>query len=113
MAHQPQDALATLGPLLQGNGCADAETLELAATAYEDSKDTPQAVSTLRQAILLDPENVNLYLDFANLSYAHDSSQVGVNVVSDGIGLAAEGSAALFCERGSLHPIGGVRKRAG
>ena len=34
----------------------------------EAIKDTPQAVSLLRQAILLDPENVNLYLDFANLS---------------------------------------------
>src|ERR1700730_5332395 len=31
MAHQPQDALATLGPLLQGNN-PDAETLELSAT---------------------------------------------------------------------------------
>jgi tetratricopeptide (TPR) repeat protein len=89
MAHQPQDALATLGPLLQGNN-ADAETLELAATAYEDSKDTSQAVSMLRQAILLDPGNANLYLDFANLSYAHASFQVGINVVSDGIGLQPE-----------------------
>lgn len=101
MAHKPQDALATLGPLLQGND-ADAETLELAATAYEDSKDTPQAVSTLRQAILLDPGNVNLYLDFANLSYAHDSFQVGINVVSDGIGLQPN-AAPLYFARGVLY----------
>jgi tetratricopeptide (TPR) repeat protein len=98
MAHQPQDALATLEPLLHG---ADAETLELAATAYEAVKDTPQAVSTLRQAILLDPENVNLYLDFANLCYAHDSSQVGVNVVSDGIALQPK-AAPLYFARGVL-----------
>src|SRR5205807_3269708 len=32
MAHKPQDALVTLGPLLQGND-ADAETLELEAKA--------------------------------------------------------------------------------
>jgi tetratricopeptide (TPR) repeat protein len=101
MAHQPQDALATLGPLLQGND-ADPETLELAATAYEDSGNTPQAVSTLRQAILLDPGNVNLYLDFANLSYAHDSFQVGINVVSDGIGLQPK-AAPLYFARGVLH----------
>src|SRR6202451_3351695 len=47
LAHNPQDALATLGPLLQSNPQghdAEAETLELAATAYEENKDTPQAV---------------------------------------------------------------------
>ena len=65
-------------------------------------KDTPQAVSTLRQAILLDPENVNLYLDFANLSYAHDSFQVGINVVSDGIGLQPK-AAPLYFARGVLY----------
>ncbi len=103
MAHQPQDALATLQPLLHNNGAgADAETLELAAAAYEAVRDTPQAVSTLRQAILLDPENVNLYLDFANLCYAHDSSQVGVNVVSDGIALQPK-AAPLYFARGVLY----------
>lgn len=101
MAHRPQDALASLEPLLQG-GQADAETLELASKAYEDIKDTPQAVSTLRQAILLDPENVNLYLDFANLCYAHDSFQVGINVVSEGIGLQPK-AAPLYFARGVLH----------
>jgi tetratricopeptide (TPR) repeat protein len=101
MAHKPEDALATLGPLLQGNN-ADAETLELAATAYENSKDTSQAVSLLRQAILLDPGNANLYLDFANLSYAHASFQVGINVVSDGIGLQPR-AAPLYFARGVLY----------
>jgi hypothetical protein len=43
-----------LAPLLQADDeskDADAETLELGATAYEDSKDTPQAVAALRKAI--------------------------------------------------------------
>jgi len=105
MAHQPQEALATLEPLLKtGNESndAEAEALELAATAYEQNKDTPRAVSTLRQAILLDPENVNLYLDFANLSYAHDSFQVGIDVVSDGIGLDPK-AAPLYFARGVLY----------
>lgn len=84
MAHHPQDALATLEPLLQGSN-EEVETLELASTAYEDNKDTPQAVAALRKAILLDPKNVNLYVDFANLSAAHDSFQVGIDVVSDGV----------------------------
>ena len=101
MAHKPQDALASLGPLLQAEPPA-AETLELASSAYEDAKDTPKAVSTLRQAILLDPRNVNLYLDFANLSFAHQSFQVGIDVVSDGIGLQPQ-AAPLYLARGVLY----------
>jgi tetratricopeptide (TPR) repeat protein len=103
MAQQPQDALATLDPLLQNNGnSADTETLELAANAHEAIKDTPGAVSLLRQAILLDPGNVNLYLDFANLSFAHDSARVGVNVVSDGIAMQPK-AAPLYFARGVLY----------
>lgn len=101
MAHQPKDALATLQPMLAGSN-ADVETLELAATAYEDSKDTPQAVAALRQAILLDPKNVNLYVEFANLSAAHDSSQVGIDVVSDGISELPK-AAPLYLARGVLY----------
>jgi tetratricopeptide (TPR) repeat protein len=101
MAHHPQNALATLQPLLQGSN-PDVETLELAATAYEDSLDTPQAVAALRQALLLDPQNVNLYVDFANISSAHDSFQVGIDVVSDGIGQLPQ-SAPLYLARGVLY----------
>jgi tetratricopeptide (TPR) repeat protein len=101
MAQQPQSALATLEPLLAG-GHPDAGTLELASTAYEGIKDTPQAVSTLRQAILLDPRNVNLYLDFANLSYSHESFGVGINVINDGIELEPQ-AAPLYFARGVLY----------
>ncbi len=100
MAHQPQDALATLQRLEAGS--PDAQTLELAATAYEDSNDTPQAVAALRRAILLDPRNVNLYLDFANISSAHDSFQVGIDVVSDGIEQVPQ-AAPLYLARGVLY----------
>jgi tetratricopeptide (TPR) repeat protein len=100
MAHKPQDALATLQPIL-GATDPDAGTLELASTAYEDAGDTPNAVSTLRQAILLDPRNVNLYVDFASLSMAHQSFQVGINVISDGISL--QESARLYLARGVLY----------
>lgn len=99
MAHQPQEALATLQPLEDN---ADAETLELTATAYEDTRDTPQAVATLRRAILLDPHNLNLYLDFANISSAHDSFQVGIDVVSDGIAQLPH-AAPLYLARGVLY----------
>ena len=101
MAHQPKDALSTLQPMLQGSN-PDVESLELAATAYEDLNDTPPAVAALRQAILLDPQNVNLYVDFANLSSAHESFQVGINVVSDGIAQLPK-AAPLFLARGVLY----------
>jgi tetratricopeptide (TPR) repeat protein len=100
MAHQPSEALNTLAPLMQGT--PDVATLELASTAYEASKDTSRAVDTLRQAILLDPRNVNLYLDFANISYAHGSFQVGIDVIDDGIGLLP-GAAPLYFARGVLY----------
>ncbi len=101
MAHQPQDALSTLQPMLRQDN-PNVETLELASRAYEDSNDTPQAVSALRQAILLDPQSVNLYMDFANLSSAHDSFQVGIDVVSDGIAQLPK-AAPLFLARGVLY----------
>jgi len=101
MAHKPQDALATLQPLLQAKD-VDANTLQLASRAYEDAKDTPQAVSTLRQALLLDPRNTSLYLDFATICFAHESFQVGVDVISEGLTLQPNAE-DLYVARGVLY----------
>ncbi|HEY1801032.1 MAG TPA: tetratricopeptide repeat protein [Terriglobales bacterium] len=101
MANQPQDALATLQPLLEQKDL-DAGTLELASAAYEANKDTTQAVNLLRQAILLDPRNVNLYLDFANITYTHGAFQVGIDVMNDGLALEPKAS-ALYFARGVLY----------
>jgi tetratricopeptide (TPR) repeat protein len=101
MAKHPEDALATLEPLLTAS-TPDVGTLELASAAYEAVKDTERAVSTLRQAILLDPHNVNLYRDFAAICYEHGSFQVGVDIISDGLGLEP-GAAPLYFARGALY----------
>jgi tetratricopeptide (TPR) repeat protein len=101
MAQKPQDALATLRPLLD-DGNPTADTLQLASNAFEDAGDTPQAVSTLRQALLLDPRNVSLYLDFANISFAHESFQVGIDVISEGM-LLQPRAAQLYVARGVLY----------
>ena len=45
----------------------------------------PQAVAALRQAVLLDPRNVDLYLDFAALSFTHQSFQVGIDMIDAGL----------------------------
>jgi len=100
MANRPNDALTTLEPLLQTN--PDAGTLELAARAYEANKDTTRAVSTLQQAILLDPKNVDLYVDFASICYTHGSFQVGVDVLNDGLALQPS-AARLYFARGVLY----------
>ncbi len=101
MAQRPKDAIATLQPLLQ-EATADANVLALAASAYEADGDTPEAVRILRQAILSDRHNVNLYLDFANISLDHQSFQVGVDMIN--AGLAVEPQAApLYVARGVLY----------
>jgi tetratricopeptide (TPR) repeat protein len=100
MNHQPQAALETLKPLLEKN--PNSETLELASSAYEESSDTENSVNMLRQAILLDPRNVGPYLDFAYIAYAHQSFQVGINVLTDGIGQQPD-SAQLYFARGMLY----------
>jgi tetratricopeptide (TPR) repeat protein len=101
MGAKPKDALATLRPLLDA-GRPTADTLQLVSSAAEDAGDTPQAVSTLRQAILLDPRNVSLYLDFANISFAHESFQVGIDVISEGMSLQPR-AAPLYVARGVLY----------
>jgi tetratricopeptide (TPR) repeat protein len=100
ITHQPQNAIVTLRPLLGPD--PDAATLELASEAYEDAGDTDRAVEALRAAILLDPTNVHFYLDFAAVSAAHQSFQVGINVVNDGIGLQPN-AAQLYFARGVLY----------
>lgn len=100
MAHQPQQALATLAPLLQAS--PDADTLELVSSADEDLHQTDKAVDALRQAILLAPHDVHLYVDFAALSATHQSFQVGIDAVNDGIHLEPN-AAPLYFARGMLY----------
>jgi tetratricopeptide (TPR) repeat protein len=101
MAKKPQEAITILEPLLQDKNVTP-ETLELASSAYEDAGDTPRAVSTLQQALLLDPKNINYYLDFASLCLAHQSFQVGINVISDGMKVQPQ-AAQLYLARGVLY----------
>ncbi|HKR27954.1 MAG TPA: tetratricopeptide repeat protein, partial [Acidobacteriaceae bacterium] len=100
MAHEPQQALSTLEPLLRER--PEANSLELASAADEDLHETDKAVDALRQAILLAPHDVHLYVDFAALSATHQSFQVGIDAVNDGIHLEPR-SAPLYFARGMLY----------
>jgi tetratricopeptide (TPR) repeat protein len=101
MSERPHAALQSLQPVLKTDN-ADAETLALASAAYEATGDTPNAVSTLRQAIVLSPRMVKYYLDFASLSFAHKSYETGIQVVSAGLMLSPE-SSQLHLARGILY----------
>ena len=101
MANQPSQALDTLAPLLQAPN-PEAKTLQLAASAYEQTENTQMAVKMLRQAIIADPHDVDLYIDFAVLSMDHQSYQVGIDMIN--VGLQAEPKAApLHLARGVLY----------
>ena len=97
---KPAEAVQTLQPVLQNH--PDTAVLSLAAQAYEDQKDTPQAVKLLHQAIVENPKNVDLYLQFADLSFVHQSFQVGVDMMSAGLNLQPD-AAALYLARGVLY----------
>jgi tetratricopeptide (TPR) repeat protein len=99
-AHNPKGAVATLQPLLTATQ-VDPDVLDLASSAYEESGDTPKAVASLRQAIVLDPKKIKYYVDFAAISFTHQSFQVGVDMVD--VGLKENPAAArLFVARGVL-----------
>jgi tetratricopeptide (TPR) repeat protein len=100
-AHLGKEAIATLEPLLE-NKTPDADVLDLASSAYEDFEDTPNAVRTLRQAIVASPNTAKYYLDFATIAYKHSSFQVGIDMVSVGIAKIPN-AAALYVARGVLY----------
>ena len=101
MADKPKDAIATLEPLLKTDH-PDAKLLRLAASAYEASGNTPEAVRVLREAIVADSRNTDLYLDFANFSMDHQSFQVGVDMINSGLKLQPA-AARLYVARGVLY----------
>jgi tetratricopeptide (TPR) repeat protein len=96
-----REAMAALEPLAEAAN-PDPIALELISTAHEALGETPQAVAVLRQAVLLDPRNVNLYLDFASLSFTHQSFQVGIDMINAGLTQVPD-SAALYLARGVLY----------
>lgn len=101
MANRPKDAIATMQPQVNEN-TTDADTLELTASAFEEDGNTPEAVRLLRKAIVANPHDVKLYVDFANISFDHESYQVGVDMIN--FGLEKEPKAALlYLTRGVLY----------
>jgi len=76
--------------------------MQLAAAAYEANKDTPNAVKTLREAIVKDPHNVPLYVDFADIAMSHQSFQAGIEMLNAGLKMQPT-AAELYLARGVLY----------
>jgi tetratricopeptide (TPR) repeat protein len=100
-AHLGKDAVETLEPLLAAKE-PNSDVLDLASSAYEEQGDTPKAVELLRQAIVSNPTNIKYYLDFATLSFTHQSFQVGIDMLNVGL-KRAPNEAPLYVARGILY----------
>lgn len=98
-AGHPNDALATVKPLL--SSATDVGTIRLAAAIYEASGDTPNAVSILRDAIVKNPTDEALYVDFAEIAMNHQSFQAGIAMIDSGLELKPA-AAQLYLARGVL-----------
>jgi len=96
-----REAISALQPLVEAKD-PDPTALQLSSEAHEAMGETPQAVALLREAIVRDPGNVKLYLDFASLSFAHQSFQVGIDMIDAGLRRVPD-SAPLYLARGVLH----------
>jgi tetratricopeptide (TPR) repeat protein len=99
--HDGKSAVETLQPLLEQKE-PDPNALALASSAYEQQGNTPKAVELLRQAIVSNPKNVKYYLDFATLSFNHQSFKVGIDMVNVGLKQLPK-SAPLYVARGVLY----------
>jgi tetratricopeptide (TPR) repeat protein len=92
-------ALETLRPLLASN--ANEMELTLGARVAEDAGDTPLAVQLLRSAILANPTDETNYLEFAQISFNHQSFQVGIDMIRAGL-TQLPNAAPLYLARGVL-----------
>jgi tetratricopeptide (TPR) repeat protein len=99
-ASHATDAITTLQPLLR-DPQPDPDALELASSAYEEQGDTPRSVALLRQAIVANPKNAKYYVDFAVLSYKHQSFDAGVEMLNVGI-VQIPNTSSLYVARGIL-----------
>jgi tetratricopeptide (TPR) repeat protein len=98
---QNEAAVKVLDPLAAADS-SDPDVLSLASEAHEAVGDTPQAVSLLRQAIVLSPSNASYYVAFAALCLSHSSFQVGIDMINAGLE-RIHNDPSLYISRGLLY----------
>ena len=98
---KPQEALDTLQPLIT-SGSRNEDVLTLAADIEEENGETTEAVDLLRRAILEHPDIIDGYLQFAVLASNHESYQVGIDILTNGLARMPK-AAQLHLVRGVLY----------
>lgn len=101
MQKRNKDALKILEPMLAKN-YSDSDFLSLVSEAYDGVGNIPQAVTLMRQAIVLSPSDPHYYVSFAALCLENDSFQIGIDVVNAGLSRIPD-SASLYMARGLLY----------
>lgn len=91
-------AAETLQPLLETN---EGPALTLAASLRESAGDTPAAVELLRKAIAANPKEPQNYVDFATISFDHNSPYAGITMLNAGLQQLPK-APALYTARGIL-----------
>ena len=99
--HKNDEAISVLEPLLTPDQ-SDPDILSLASQAYEAAGNTPRAVALQRQAIVVNPTDPANYILFAILCLAHDSFQVGIDMLDAGLKRISNDS-SLYLSRGVLY----------
>lgn len=92
-------ALTTLEPIFKQDKSSPA--FSFGSYLAERLGDTPRAVALLRSAIVLAPDNVQNYLDFANIAFTHKSFSAGIAMIDSGLSRLPD-SAPLYLARGIL-----------
>ena len=87
-------------PLLDSD--PNTSTMRLAAAIYEANNDTPSAVRVLRDAIVKNPTDKTLYVDFAEIALDHQSFQAGIEMINSGLKLQPNAE-ELYVARGVLY----------
>ena len=83
-AHQADEALKTLQSLVESTP-ADPAALVLSAEIYESKNDTARAVKLLRKALIVNPKDMDAYMQFASVSFDHASPKVGIDIIDFGL----------------------------
>jgi tetratricopeptide (TPR) repeat protein len=80
------------------------ELNNLLAEAYEDNGQTQESINALREAIRLDPEDENGYVQLAVLCTKYNSFDLGLDVIEAGLHYNPK-SARLILERGVIYAM--------
>lgn len=89
---------------LKDSGHPTAELDNLLGEAYQGNHQINEAISALREATTLAPDDENNYLDLAVLCIDHDAYELGLEILNVGLHYKPESDRLVF-QRGILHAM--------